>query len=150
ADGPQLLLELARGRGVDRQVPRVVGPGCKLVDEQSAIAGHEELHAQHADAIEPFEHAPSDFRGFAGGLIGNSRRTTREVEDVALMRILDDWKSHDRAIHAPGADDRNLPLEIDEGLQDRLTGVDRPPGFFGLVRGADFELTLAIVTPAGR
>ena len=55
ADRAHLLLELARDRGVERQVAGVVRPRRDLVDEQFAVGVDEELDAQDADVLQLFE-----------------------------------------------------------------------------------------------
>ena len=49
AQGPHLLLELARDGRLDRQVSRVVRARGNLVDQEPAVGGQEELDGQDAD-----------------------------------------------------------------------------------------------------
>ena len=80
ADRAHLLLELARDRGVEREVTRVVRPRRELVDEQLAVGADEELHAQHADVVERLQNRARDLartRAIAGGTAAGAVVTSR-------------------------------------------------------------------------
>ena len=84
---PQLLLELACGRCLDRAVPGVVGSRGNLVDEDS-LGGVEEFDTQHADEPEPRRNEVSGRTGSFGGCVLHSGGDGRRVEDVVGVGVL--------------------------------------------------------------
>ena len=88
ADGPQLLLELAGHASVEREVARVVRPRRQLVDQQRAVAGDEELDAQHADHVERFEHAARDLDRLARELAARRAAGATETSRMWLACVL--------------------------------------------------------------
>ena len=85
ADRAQLLLELAGDAGVDGEVAGVVRARRQFVDQQSAVARHEELDAQHADHFQLFEHRAGDLDRVARRLA----RVTRAgaIETSRMWRL---------------------------------------------------------------
>src|SRR4029450_10459536 len=55
-----LLLELTRATGVERQMPRVVRTRRDLVDQQASVFGEEKFNAQHPDVVEALKDRPGD------------------------------------------------------------------------------------------
>ena len=150
ADGAQLLLELTGPAGVKCQVSGVVRTRRQLVDQQAAILRDEELHAHQTDVVEPFHHLPrhvdrqsSDAWRHVGGSDG-------DIENVTAVRVLDRPEVRPRAIDAARTDDRDLPIEIDERLEDGFAAAQRIPGGRNLVRSRDRDLALAVVAKRRR
>src|SRR5688572_2732788 len=67
-DGPDMVLELADGAGVDGPMPRIVNPRCDLVDEEGGRrrAPLEHLHAKHSDMTERLGDAAGDLSRLVG------------------------------------------------------------------------------------
>jgi hypothetical protein len=100
SDGADLLLELAGHRGIEREVPRIVRPGRKLVDEQLAVRAEEELHAEHTDILQLLENRTGDLCRPARDLERKRRRRRRDVENVVMMAVLEDRVQRDLTVDA--------------------------------------------------
>ena len=90
ADRAQLLFELARAAGVERQVPGVVRPRRQLVDQQPAVARRRRTRrtGRRRSRAPP---APSRVASTASRAISarHVRRRHRHVEDVMPVRVVD-------------------------------------------------------------
>ena len=68
--------------------PELWGRGGKLVDEEAAVGGEEELHGENADVIEFLGDLGGDRGGVAQGALRESGRDDGEVEDVIAVDVL--------------------------------------------------------------
>src|SRR5688500_18992175 len=107
-----MIFELARARGFDRQVPRVVYPGCKLVDEQLS-PDLEELDGEHADVVQMLEQ-PLYARGGVSfhATLGASGHGAL-AQDALAMAVFDQGITGDTAITPAHRDQAELALEGD-------------------------------------
>ncbi len=144
-----MLLELRDGAGGFRPVAGIVDARRDLVDEQRAVAEHEELDADDADIVERFE----DGEGVAAGQFGGCRRDGGRhggrVQYAVAVDVLGRIVGGERAVAAARGDDGNLALEGDERLQDQRHAAH---GGIGAVDVAaeipEHALALAVITHA--
>ena len=115
-DRPQVVLELARLRALDRPVTGVVHARRDLVRQQLP-ADVEQLEREHADVLELVE----DLRRIrlGDGLRRVRSGCTRRPQDPVLVHVLDEWVETRLAEVAADGDQRQLAVERDALLQDQ-------------------------------
>ena len=109
-DGPQVVLELGGDAALDGEVPRVVGPGGQLVDQQ-APPGDEQLHGQDAGHATGLCDRQAQVAGLAGQGRGEGGRGQQLVADSVPLHRLHHGVDPRFARGAPGHQDGHLALD---------------------------------------
>ena len=65
------------------------------------------------------------------------------------MCVVEEIEEREIAVDTACADDRDLPLEIDEGLEHRLTTTERPPRRDDVGVLVDGDLPFSVVAECG-
>src|SRR5947209_7353387 len=148
ADGPELLLELARRARVKGEVAGIVRARREFVDEQAAFAREEKLDAHDADHVERLHNGARDLDRLARGRFRDVRGRDREVEYVAAVRVLDDAVVLELARLGARGDDRDLALEVNEGFENPFAPAQGRGPLLHVFGGVQTRLPLAVVTGA--
>jgi hypothetical protein len=127
ANRAELLFDLTRATGIEREVTGIVRTRRQLVYQQSAVARHEQLHAQHTYVLERFEHITRRGDGRAGCLWRQAGRRHRNIEDVVPVHVFHRIEMSDHAIDTSSGDDRDLAIERDERFEDGFLTSKRLP-----------------------
>ena len=140
ADRAQVVLELRRRRPFDRPVAGVVDPRRELVAQQS-LPHLEQLDREDAHVTEPFHHGERVPFGHLPELVGDGRGgRRRDAEDPVAMDVLDERVEARLAVAAADAEDRELPIERHERLQDRRHLPERAPRVRCVVHPRELDL----------
>src|SRR5690606_25366706 len=112
-------------------------PGGDLVDQQLAVAQHEELDPENADIVEGGDDAVGKFGGPAGGPARDGGRYAAGLQDMVLVQIFGRIVAGDGPVKGADGDDRDLPLELDEPFEHQRSGLQGLEGQAGITVIAD-------------
>jgi len=149
AQQAHLLLELAGRGGVERVVPRVVGPRCEFVEQHLTARGHEQLDAEHADVVQRGDGLGGQGLRAVRHVIVDRRRQVGGRQDAVLVPVLARRVAGHRGVRGAADDHRQLARERHPLLKDALDRPHRGPGGGRRGRRVDARLALAVVTAGG-
>ena len=138
-------VELVEIAGFDRVMTGIVWARCELVDDHGAVRLDEQFDGERARQFEAARELERQFMRGARHLFVHVRRGKREMQDVVAVNV-----AHDRkrlviiavAAHQNGG----LEREIDEPLEYRLREALIRPDLGQIVRCAQHDLPMAVIT----
>ena len=113
-DRPEVVLELARLRAVDRPVASVVHARRELVRQQPPL-DLEELHREHADIAELLHERGAELLGVT--LRSVARRGASDAENPVAMDVLAHRPEPRLPVASAHTDDRELAVEPNDLLR---------------------------------
>src|SRR5919201_507825 len=101
--------------------------------------------------VEPLHQLPSMPFGFVlEGRLPRDRRRPGGSEDPVPVHVLRERVERYRAVAGPDPQDRELPVERNERLEEARDLAQPPPGVRRVVDGSEMNLSLSVVAePAG-